>query len=34
MGPRHNGNPLMSCEEDNSHEVDETPSWVELTLVP
>jgi len=25
VGPRHNGNPLVSCEEDNPRGVDETP---------
>ena len=34
MGPRCNGNPLVSCEEDNPHGFDETPLLVESTQVP
>ena len=33
MGPRHNGNPFVSCEKDNPRGVNETPSWVESTQV-
>ena len=34
-GPRHKGNSLEGCEEENfPHEVDKTPSWVKSTQVP